>query len=174
MSVDTAKIFENALPAITSEEYRDVIGHYTSGVSIITTNKDGVDYGITASAVTSVSLEPPMLLVCANRQTGTAHAISEKKTFIVNILKEDQGALAIQFAKANTEKFKDVHLTYSASGDPVLQDALVSIECKVVEEVIGGTHSVFMAEVQSATKNEGSPLVYYRGRFGQFNQYEKA
>ncbi|VEF47182.1 flavin reductase domain-containing protein [Bacillus freudenreichii] len=174
MSVNAPKKVENALPLIPSEEYRDVIGHFSSGVTIITTSKDGVDYGITASAVSSVSLEPPMLLICANKQTGTCHAISEKKTFTVNILKEDQAELAIQFARANTEKFKDINMTYSEFGDPVLKDALVSIECRVVEEITGGTHSVFMAEVKSATTNNGRPLVYYRGKFGQFDQYERA
>lgn len=71
--------------------FRDVIGHFTSGVTVITTKHEGVNYGVTASAVSSLSVEPPMLLVCINQATGTCNAISQAKVFGVNILHEDQG-----------------------------------------------------------------------------------
>ncbi|MED4207523.1 flavin reductase family protein [Neobacillus mesonae] len=155
---------------VSSEEFRNVIGHFASGVSIITVRESEVNYGITASAVSSVSLEPPMLLICANKSTGTCHAISKAGSFTVNILAENQIDLALQFARANTDKFQDINMSYGELGNPVLNDTLTQIECRVVEEVIGGTHSVFLAEVQTAKAAEKDPLVYFRGKFGQFNQ----
>ncbi|KMY53315.1 hypothetical protein AC623_04345 [Bacillus sp. FJAT-27231] len=160
----------NSSKLVSSEEFRNVISHFASGVSIITVREDDVDYGITASAVSSVSLEPAMLLVCANKSTGTCHAISKAGSFTVNILAEHQDGLAMQFARANTEKFKDVNMSYGELGNPVLHDTLAQIECRVVEEVTGGTHSVFLAEVQKAEAASGDPLVYFKGKFGQFKQ----
>ncbi|GHH99874.1 flavin reductase family protein [Neobacillus kokaensis] len=159
--------------AVSSEEFRNVIGHFASGVSIITVRENEVDYGITASAVSSVSLDPPMLLVCANKSTGTCHAISKAGSFTVNILADGQSDLALQFARANTDKFKDVNMSYGELGNPVLNDTLAQIECRVVEEVTGGTHSVFLAEVQKADAAENDPLVYFRGKFGQFKQISR-
>lgn len=152
------------------EVFRNVISHFTSGVSIITVRENEIDYGITASAVCSVSLEPPMLLVCANKNTGTRHAISKAGSFTVNILGENQGELALQFARSNTEKFKDVEKIYGDLGNPVLNNSLAQLECRVVEEVMGGTHSVFLAQVQNAHASEGDPLVYFKGKFGEFKQ----
>lgn len=160
----------NSKRLVSSEEFRNVISHFTSGVSVITVRDEEVDYGITASAVSSVSLEPPMLLVCANKSTGTCHAISKKGSFTVNILAEHQSELAMQFARANTVKFKDVNMSYGELGNPVLNDTLAQIECRVVEEVTGGTHSVFLAEVQKANAEDGDPLAYFKGKFGQFKQ----
>lgn len=155
---------------VSSDEFRNVIGHFTSGVSIITVRENELNYGITASAVSSVSLDPPMLLVCANKSTGTCHAISKTGSFTVNILAENQSDLAMQFARANTDKFKDINMSYGELGDPVLNDTLAQLECRVVEEVTGGTHSVFLAEVHKANAADLDPLVYFRGKFGEFKQ----
>lgn len=159
------------LEKITSEEFRNVMGHLISGVSVITTHADDVDYGLTASAVTSVSLDPPMLLVCVNQNTGTCHAISKTKSFGVNILHAEQGAVGIQFATPSDDKFRGIQISRGINHQPLLDDALVSIECLVVEEMKGGTHSVFLAEVQQATISQGKePLAYYKGKFGDYTQ----
>ncbi len=154
---------------VEKEHFRNVIGHFASGVSIITVNHKGIDYGITASAVSSLSLEPPMLLICVNQSTGTCHAISGEKSFAVNILTKSQKELGLQFARANTDKFSGVDFKYGELGNPILENTLAQLECRVVEEVTGGTHSVFLAEVVKANTTVGDPLVYYRGKFGQFN-----
>lgn len=155
---------------VSPELFRNVISHFASGVSIITVRENEIDYGITASAVSSVSLEPPMLLICANKNTGTCHAISSVGSFTVNILTENQGELAKQFARANSDKFKEVEMSHGELGNPVLKNTLAQLECRVVEEVTGGTHSVFLAEVQKAHALEGDPLVYFKGKFGQFKE----
>ncbi|WP_198004762.1 flavin reductase [Rubrobacter xylanophilus] len=150
--------------------FRDVIGHFASGVTIITARHKETNFGITASAVCSLSLDPPMLLVCVNKKTGTRHAIAESKAFAVNILHEDQGELAARFARPNTDKYRGVEIVYGELGEPLLKDALAHLECRVVEEVTAGTHSVFLAEVQNAWAKEGTPLTYFRGKFGRFQE----
>lgn len=157
-------------PLVEQDQFKHVIGHFSSGVSIITVRNNGVDFGITASAVSSVSVDPPMLLVCVNKSTGTCHAISAAESFTVNIMNESQKDLALRFARANTDKFSGVAFSYGVLGNPVLEDTLAHLECRVVEEVTGGTHSVFLAEVQKAHAANGEPLVYYRGKFGQFKE----
>ncbi len=153
---------------VDREVFRDVIGHFASGVTVITTRDEGVNYGLTASAVSSLSMDPPMVLVCINKRTGTPKIISKVKVFAVNILREDQQVIARQFATPHPDKFREIPLTLGALGVPLLSNMLATIECRVVGEVTGGTHAVFLAEVQAAHAEEGMPLAYYRGRMGQF------
>lgn len=155
------------------DAFRHIVGHFTSGVTIITTREDDKNWGITASAFSSVSLEPPMILVCVNKNTGTCHAISKTKVIGVNILHENQGELARKFAQPQTDKFQGTSIEYGELGVPLVQDVLAHMECRVVEEVTGGTHSIFLAEVQQASAYEKAPLVYYRGKFGRFDEVNK-
>lgn len=157
---------------VDSELFRNVISHFTSGVTIITTEHEGEKYGITASAVASLSLDPPSLIVCVNQQTGTCHAISKTKKFAVNILHEGQGELAFKFARPQTDKFDGTAYEYGELDIPVLNDALAHVECNVIEEVVGGTHKIFIGEVSTAGFEDKEPLAYYRGKFGYFKPYE--
>jgi flavin reductase (DIM6/NTAB) family NADH-FMN oxidoreductase RutF/DNA-binding FadR family transcriptional regulator len=155
------------LGQIEANEFRDVIGHFASGVTIITAVFEGERYGTTASAVSSLSLEPPMLLVCMNKTSTTGQAIAASGRFAVNVLREDQPDAAIQFAMKGGDKFKGLKVTRGISGALLLDDALATCECRVVEDVTGGTHSVFLAEVDHASARPGAPLAYFRGRFGR-------
>lgn len=159
---DTKKEF------VDQDLYRNVIGHFASGVTVITARHEDTDYGLTANAVSSLSLDPPMMLVCINRETGTRNAISHSKVFAVNILREDQGEVAMQFARPNPDKFRGMSVSYGELREPLLDDVLAHLECRVAEEVTGGTHSVFLAEVHSARAGEGMPLTFYRGQMGRF------
>ena len=150
--------------------FRQAIGHFASGVTIITTRERSTNYGLTASAVTSLTLEPPMLLVCINKNTGTQAVISRTRVFAVNILDEGQADLAYKFAKPQTDKFQGVEFSYGIFGEPLLTGALAHIECRVVADVEAGTHRVFLAEVDNARTYVGSPLTYFRGKFGRFGQ----
>jgi DNA-binding GntR family transcriptional regulator len=86
----------------------------------------------------------------------------------VNILREDQGEVSMQFAKPDPDKFRGMSVSYGELDEPLLSDVLAQLECRVTEEVAGGTHSVFLAEVQSAHAKEGVPLTFYRGQMGRF------
>jgi len=152
--------------------FRQVIGNFASGVTVITAREHDTNYGLTASAVTSLTLEPPMLLVCINKNTGTQAVISRIRTFGVNILNQDQAHLAYQFAKPQSDKFQGVDLSYGSLGVPLLTGALARIECRVAADVEAGTHRVFLAEVDRAEANQGTPLTYFRGTFGRFEMVQ--
>lgn len=163
-----SKIHHNESRLIDQERFRSVMSRFASGVSIITTRNAGVDYGLTASAVTSLSLDPPMLLICLNKASNTRDAIAEAQAFTVNILREDQSELARRFATSQPGKFEGQSISYGELGVPLLDNMLATMECSVVEIVSGGTHSIFLAEVQTAQATAEMPLAYFRGRMGRF------
>jgi 4-nitrophenol 2-monooxygenase / 4-nitrocatechol 4-monooxygenase, reductase component len=148
-------------------QFRHVIGHFMSGVAVITTRHAERDHGMTASAVSSLSLDPPMLTVCLNRGVPTQEAIYSSGAFGVSILREGQDELAQRFATPRADKFDGVAFTYGPLGQPLLAGALAAMECEVTESVVGGTHRVFLATVRHAEVAAGAPLAYYRGRFGR-------
>ena len=164
----------NSAPASERERlvdenlFRDAISRFATGVTVITTHAAGADHGTTASAVSSLSLDPPMLLICLNKSSATQAAIHDAGFFAVNILGDGQADLAHQFARKSTEKFDGVDLIRHETGAPILAEALAYFECRVSELATGGTHTVFLAEVIGASAREGSPLTYFRGKFGRF------
>ena len=164
MSVEDTTRAETALA--DQQVFRDVIGRFASGVTVITTSVDGTPLGTTASAVTSLSLEPPMVVVCLNKTSETQSALLKAGAFCVNILAEGQQDLAYQFARKG-DKFAGTAYDAGIDGVPVLRDTLAHLECRVAETVTGGTHTVFLAHVAVAAGHEGAPLTYFRGRFGR-------
>ena len=149
--------------------FRDVMGRFASGVTVITTHAHDADSGTTASAVSSLSLDPPMVLVCLNMTSSTQAAVRDAGCFAVNILGADQSELAFQFAtKSGAAKFEGAKIVRGERGVPLLAGALAHIECRVAEMVTGGTHTVFLGEVDHAAASEGAPLTYFRGTFGRF------
>src|SRR3954449_8082705 len=153
--------------SLTSDEFRDVISHFASGVTVITAVDGGRSFGTTASAVTSLSLEPPMLLVCMNKQSETGRAVAQSKCFGVNILGANQVDLAERFAQKGGDKFAGVPVTPGQWDEPLFDEALATLECRVAEETTGGTHYVFLAEVESGAARGGAPLAYFKGEFGR-------
>ena len=149
-------------------QFRHVAGHLASGVTVLTTSADGTRYGMTASSVTSLSADPPMMLACINNAVPTSGAVSRSGRYVVNVLSEGQGALAHQFATPGPDKFRSVAVHPGLGGMPLLSEALAHIECEVEEEVVGGTHTIFLGRVVSATAQSGQPLTYFRGGFGRF------
>ena len=150
------------------ETFPHVIGHFASGVTVLTTRNGDEDFGATASAVSSLSLDPPMLLVCLNTRGSTQQAIHGSRRFGVNILDEDQGIVAERFASSHGPKFEGLNVERGDGGVPLLADSLAHCQCHVAEDVLAGTHRVFLANVTRAAAREGSPLTYFRGRFGRF------
>jgi 4-nitrophenol 2-monooxygenase / 4-nitrocatechol 4-monooxygenase, reductase component len=152
---------------LTSDEFRHVIGHFASGVTVVTTMLDGTPYGTTASAVTSLSVEPPMVLIAMNKESATGAAIAGQGSFAINILGEEHGELAVSFARKGGDKFAGVELAGGEYTGPLLVDALAHVECQVTEQVTAGTHIVFIAEALVASARPGAPLAYFRGKFGR-------
>ena len=160
--------------ALTPEEFREVIGRFASGVTIITTVQDGAPVGTTASAFTSLSLSPPMVLVCMNRESATGQAIAGTGAFAVNILGEDHAVLAERFAGKGPDKFQGVEFSPGAGGMPLLHGAVAQLECRVTEAVPAATHVVFFGEVEFGEATGGAPLAYFRGQFGRLEMQEDA
>jgi len=158
-----------------SAVFRTVIGTVTSGVMVLTARDDDGDHGMTISAVSSLSLEPPMLLVCLNMNSRTQQAVLSAGSFAVHVLDDRQAWIAERFAKpSGDDKFEGVTVGAGSVSAPVLSDALAVVECRVREAVTGGTHRVFLADVVHAQAREGSPLAYYRGKFGRFELAQDA
>jgi flavin reductase (DIM6/NTAB) family NADH-FMN oxidoreductase RutF len=149
---------------IDREIFRDVIGRFVSGVTVVTASADGQVSAATVSALTSVSLEPPMLLICLNRSSATQDAIARSGRFVVNILAEHQQQLARWFAT----KLNPVVTAAGPADLPVIREAVAYLECVVCDTFRGGTHTIFLAKVLSGWHGRGQPLVYYRGTLGSF------
>lgn len=147
--------------------FRDVVGRFASGVTVITTTVDGKQFGTTASAMSSLSMDPPMILICLNKTSETGAAVLTSGTFAVNILAKGQEQLASQFAVKGDDKFAGVAITPGVLGDPLIDDTLAAMQCRTVETVTGGTHTVFLAEVVEADARDLEPLTYFRGKFGR-------
>jgi flavin reductase (DIM6/NTAB) family NADH-FMN oxidoreductase RutF len=156
-------------PAFDGTVFRRVIGNFMTGVVVITTEDGGERRGMTVSAVSSLSLDPPMLLVCLNAGSTTQEAVHRSGRFAVNILAEHQGHIAERFARPGSDdKFAGIDASTGRTGVPVLAGVLATVECRVAEVVGGGTHRVFLAEAVHAEATEGAPLAYFRGKFGKF------
>lgn len=164
----------DSAPLVDQSIFRDVAGHFTTGVTVLTSTDGTVPAGTTASAVASLSMEPPMMLICLNRNSATHDVISKSKVFGVNILAQHQGDVAMQFARKGTDKFAGLDWSNAAGGVPWIDGALATIACRVVDTAVGGTHTVFIGEVLDAAAFPGEPLTYYRGTFGRFEDNNEA
>lgn len=156
--------------AVDQDTFRDVISNLVSGVSIISAQREDERFGVTASSVTSLSVDPASILVCLNQRLSITDVISETGVFAVNILGEGHGDVAIQFATGHADKFRGTTIRHDGMGNPILADALAHLECRVVERKDFTTHAIFIALVESAVARPGSPLPYFRKSFGRFTE----
>ena len=155
-----------------SVTFRNIAGHLASGVTVITTSAGGQAHGMTASSVTSLSLDPPTMLACLNRRAPTADAVLSAGKFGINILGSGQEGLASQFAVPSEDKFRGVALATAPEGIPLLADAHAQIECEVADTIDVATHRIIIGRVVRARASEGQPLAYYRGGFGRFQHVD--
>lgn len=162
------QVVATEVPFVDPVHFRHVVGHLASGVTVLTTAHRGERFGMTASSVTSLSTDPPMMLACINNAVPTCDAVAGSGRYAVNVLSEGQGELAHQFATAASDKYRNVGVHLGRDGVPLLSEALAHLECEVVEQVRGGSHTIFMGRVVSAGAGDGQPLAYYRGGFGRF------
>jgi 3-hydroxy-9,10-secoandrosta-1,3,5(10)-triene-9,17-dione monooxygenase reductase component len=161
-------------PAELQRAYRDTIGHFATGVTIVTASGSGGPAGMTTNAVTSLSLDPLLLLVCFEARSRTLAAVRESERFAVNILRAGDEDLAAVFAtkRVATEKFERVtgqrpHRGWSAAhGVPIIDRALAWVACELQELRPGGDHVIGIgAVVGMSAGDDADPLVYYRGRY---------
>lgn len=147
------------------------MGHFVSGVVVVGTNDPGTGRpcGLTASAVASVSLEPPLVLVCVDRGADSHDCIRESGYFSLNILAADQERVSRRFASWDLEeKFAGVDFWKGESGAPILAESLAWLDCKLWASYPGGDHTIFVGEVLAGDAVDSAPLLYYRGGYGRF------
>ncbi|TCT01658.1 flavin reductase family protein [Aquabacter spiritensis] len=146
--------------------FKSAMRHLAAGVAVITSRTEALLNGMTATAVCSVSAEPPRVLVVVNRQNTSHGIIARSAAFAVNILAADQDDLAAGFAQRCAEPFRDVGHGFGAATDcPVLHGAIAVLECRLAESHAAGTHTIFVGDVVHAHVAPREPLVYFDGRF---------
>ncbi len=156
--------------SVDANQFKNALKLWASGVTVVTAQspEHGLK-GMTATSFSSVSVEPPQILVCLNQATDTGAVVLEQQHFAVNILSSEQQAVSNQFAggASQEERFASVAWQAGENGSPLLNQALASLECKVVQQVQAGTHWIVIGEVQNVVCRSGEPLLYYNGAYRQ-------
>jgi flavin reductase (DIM6/NTAB) family NADH-FMN oxidoreductase RutF len=153
----------------TAAEFRRAMRRVPTGVTVVTSLKGGEPRGITVNAFSSVSLEPPSLLICINREARSYLFISTSRIFCVNVLAGDQRRLAEHFSgKVRERQFVGICYTTDATGAPVLNGTIAHFDCEVAHEYLFGSHSILIGHVVSCAARPGSPLGYFNGGFHDF------
>jgi flavin reductase (DIM6/NTAB) family NADH-FMN oxidoreductase RutF len=161
--------------ALDAKEFRNAMGHFATGVTVVTTlDKNGQPTGITANAFTSVSLNPPLVLVCIDKNAQCRPSFDESKAFAVNILSRGQEELSRRFATKGIDKFVGVRWHPGYRGLPLIDGTLGQIECDLVQSYDGGDHTIYVGEVVNVSVSPGDPLLFYRGRYHRLGEPELA
>lgn len=151
---------------IDGATFRKAMARLATGVTVVSVRgADGLPAGMTASAVTSLSLEPPMVLVCVGHAGVLHQALSSADTFGIAILADDQEALSRRFATRETQQFEGLDCATSPAGLPVLPGILAYLECWRSASLPGGDHTIVTGTVQWATAADGNPLLYFAGGY---------
>lgn len=149
------------------QRFREVIGSFATGVTLVTTRDgEGRPLGLTVNAVSSVSLEPVLVMVCIDRGSGSHDPLLAHKAFGVSVLGTEQEGLARRFALGERgERFDGVALEEGRTGCPIITGALAWLDCRVWKAVEAGDHTVVLGEVLDGGARPGAPLIYYRGSY---------
>jgi flavin reductase (DIM6/NTAB) family NADH-FMN oxidoreductase RutF len=148
--------------------FREVMGHFATGVTIITAMEDDGPVGFTCQAFASLSLEPPLVALAPGKTSTSWPRIAQAAFFCVNVLAEDQEALCRDFAVSGGDKFAGVGWRIAGNGAPLLDGVLAWLECGLVATHDAGDHELVIGSVHDMGVTRGRPLVYYRGGFGRF------
>ncbi len=157
---------------IDSRSFRKALGCFASGVTVVTClHPDGRPVGVTVSAFSSLSLDPPLVLFCLGKSTSSLESFRTHTHFAINILAEDQKDLSIRFASRTEDKWAGVSWEKGQGGVPLLPGCIAQLQCRLTQTVDGGDHLIFIGEVEQLHHSEaGSPLVYFRGAYMEFPQ----
>jgi flavin reductase (DIM6/NTAB) family NADH-FMN oxidoreductase RutF len=146
--------------------FRRVAGSFASGVTVVTTGQDGNYHGMTASSFSSLSLDPPLILVCFDLTAATLAAVDATGAFVINILGSQQEPLSRQFASRGAHSLDEVNFEIGEIGIPILSDTLAHFECRVARRHIEGDHVILVGEVIAGDVDHGDdPLLYFRGSY---------
>ncbi|CAG7855853.1 flavin reductase [biofilm metagenome] len=154
--------------AVNQDAFKQALQLWASGVAVVTSKSDefGVR-GMTVTAFSSVSADPPLILVCLNQSADTGENIDQNQRFAVNILNNKQQDVSNNFSGGSSQedRFTNASWHVGVTGVPILDDSIMSLECKVVEKVRAGSHWVIIGEVEEAACRQGEPLLYFRSAY---------
>ena len=152
--------------SITNDEFRLALSHFASTVTVVTTElESGHPAGITVTAFSSLSLEPPLILVCIDHSARIHDRLPKGSHFAVNMLEESQEVISRRFASSRTDPFEGLDFDRSAHGCPLLRDVLATLECRVVDRLPGGDHTIVVGKVLAMDVSDRKPLLYFRSGY---------
>lgn len=147
---------------VMQSEFRRVMSSFATGVAVVTTELDGARFGVTVNSLTSVSLDPLVLLVCLAKASTTANMLIRRRAFVVSLLNANQEEISRRFVNRTGDRFQGVRLESRDDGLPAIADALGHISCRVISTRTVGDHVVVFGQVEGCKTNDGAPLLYYR------------
>lgn len=166
-----------ASPKVSSQAFRHALGRFASGVTVLTVRGEhGQPHGMTASAFCSVSLEPPLVLVCVDHKARTHRLMEKAEHFGINVLREDQRSVSEYFARRERDAEQPraerhgFHYQESSHGTPMLDTCLAQIECRLVAAHEAGDHTVYVGQVEELRYHDGEPLIYFRGNYRSLSE----
>jgi flavin reductase (DIM6/NTAB) family NADH-FMN oxidoreductase RutF len=161
---------------VSAAEFRDAMGHFATGVAVVTSvDTDGKPVGTTANAVTSLSLDPPLVIVCFDRGSLTLRAVRGHGAFVVNVLAAPQQHLSRNFARRGLAAAWDgIQHRRGPTGSPRLEDVLAVLECTVEHALPGGDHEIIVGRVRhvETSTHPGGPLVFFRGGYASLTNQD--
>jgi flavin reductase (DIM6/NTAB) family NADH-FMN oxidoreductase RutF len=155
---------------IDDARFKEAMSRFASGVTVVTAEHEGALYGMTVASFASLSLHPPLVIICIEKSVKTHEAIRAAGRFGVSILASTQADVSGKFASKADDKFSGVNIRRGENGLPLIDGAICTLECRVHEQFAGGDHSIFVGEVLDAqTASDGAPLVYYRSAYREIS-----
>lgn len=154
--------------SIDPSTFRAVMGRFASGVTVVTTCEGSRRLGITVNAFTSVSLDPPLVLVCIDRSSRLHDVLLRTGIFAVNFLSEDQANISTCFASRGKERYENfcgVSSHREATGAPVFDESLGFVDCRIADVYPGGDHTIVVGRVEALAAGDGDPLLYFRSHY---------
>jgi flavin reductase (DIM6/NTAB) family NADH-FMN oxidoreductase RutF len=147
-------------------DFKQAVGAFTTGVTVVTTCDEGTRYGLTANSFASVSLEPPLVLFCVDLRAPSLSGFSRSQHFAINVLASDQEHIAKRFARPAEDKFAGLAWRVGVFGAPLLDRCIAHIECKLEHWFESGDHAIVIGRVHRVKFYAGEPLIFHRSRFG--------
>lgn len=158
---------------VDSRTFREIMSRWASGITVVTCRREGGIHGMTASSFTSVSLDPPLLLVCVDRHTRTHEYLRQQGAFGVHILGSDMQDVSDRCAGFLGEEghwLQDVECHTEVTGAPILDHALAWMDCKLWQAYDGGDHTIYVGEIQAGGASEGEPLLWFERGYRHLNE----
>tara|TARA_Y100000590_G_scaffold103424_1_gene117539 strand:- start:27722 stop:28189 length:468 start_codon:yes stop_codon:yes gene_type:complete len=151
---------------ISTNKFKKTLGSFATGVTVVTTSLNNKPYGLTVNAFSSLSLEPPLVLICIDKKSESNKILKQSKIFAINILNKNQKHLSKIFSDSkNRDRFRGVKTSKKTTGSPIIVNSLAYIDCTVIKIISAGDHNIFIGNIESLNNKNLDPLIYYRGKY---------